>query len=118
MQDGVARRDSGAERSLRGRASARLKPACEPLDGRQLLSTVAAAPAVLAAPSAAAVANAAAVLNTLDPSAFAQLQNELVQAESHSRVTQAQAGQLAQDEAAIDRAINRRAPAGIRPRIS
>lgn len=103
---GVARRRAGAGRSARGRASTKVKPACESLDGRQLLSTVAAAPVALATPSAAAVANAAAALNALDPTDFARLQAELVQAESHSRVTPSQAGQLAQDEAALDQAIN------------
>ena len=75
------------------------------LDGRQVLSTVTAAPAVLWAPSAAAVANATAGLNALDPSGFARLQGELAQAEGHSRVTPAQASMLARDEATLDRAI-------------
>jgi hypothetical protein len=52
------------------------------------------------------VANAAADLNTLDPTTFAQYQRDLEQATSHSRVTAAQAGALAQDEAAIDQAID------------
>jgi hypothetical protein len=82
-----------------------MMPACMALECRQLLSTVATAPAVLPTPSAAAVANAEAELNALDPSGFARLQGELAQAESRSRVTLAQASELAQDEATLDRAI-------------
>ena len=86
-----------AGRRLRGRPATGLTPACEPLDGRQLLSTVAAAPAMLPAPSAAAVANAAAELNARDPSTFARLQGELAQAEGdsprhHGRGRQARPG--------------------------
>jgi hypothetical protein len=102
---GEARRDSAAGRSPRGRGSVRAKPACEALDGRQLLST-AAAPAVLPAPPAAAVANAATELNAIDPTDFAEFQKLLGLAESHSHVTRAEVGKLAQDEAAIDRAID------------
>src|SRR5690348_13307919 len=101
---GDARHHSGAGHRTRGRDSIRVKPACEALDGRQLLSMV-AAPAVLPTPSAVAVANAAAELEALDPSEFARLQGELAQAEGHSRVTAAEAGKLAQDEAALDQAI-------------
>jgi hypothetical protein len=98
--------ESRAGRMHRGRASTRLKPACEPLDGRQLLSTVATAPAVLPTPPATAVANAAADLSALDPTTFAQYQAEMAKAEGHSRVTVAQARKLAQDEAAIDQAVD------------
>jgi hypothetical protein len=86
-----------------------LRPAWEALDGRQLLSTPGA---VLPTPPAAAVANAAADLNTLDATTFAQYQRDLAQAASHSHVTAAQAGTLAQDEAAIDQAID---SAGLTP---
>ncbi len=78
---------------------------CEALDGRQLLSTMAASPAELSAPSATAVAAAAANLSALDPSGFARLEGELAQAESDSQVSAAEAGKLAQDEATLDRAI-------------
>src|SRR5580693_829977 len=72
---------------------------CSMLDGRQLLSTLAAAPAVLPAPPATAVANAAPILNSAAPTTFPKLQNALARAEEHSHVTQAQASKLAQDEA-------------------
>ncbi len=80
-------------------------PACEPLDGRQLLSTVAAATVALSTPPATAVAAAAADLNALDPSTFARFQSDLAQAESHSHVTEAQVDALAQDETALDQII-------------
>ncbi len=67
---------------------------------------------MLPTPPAAAVANAAADLNTLDPTTFAQYQRDLAQAAGHSHVTAAQAGALAQDEAAIDQAID---AAGLTP---
>ena len=89
---GGARRDSGQVRVPRGRSSTRVKPACEALEGRQLLSTTAAPPVVLPTPPAAAVANAAADLNTLDPTTFAQYELDLARAESHSHVTAAPAG--------------------------
>ena len=102
----VSRRRRGTER----RAN-RLKPACEPLDDRQLLSTVAA----LTMPSASVAANAAAALEAADPRGFAKFQSDLAQAESHSQVTQAQVDALAQDEAAIDQAI---APPGLTPSVA
>jgi hypothetical protein len=88
-----------------GRALARLKPACESLDGRQLLSTLAAAAPVLPVPSASAVANAATTLNALDPTAFAQFQSDLVNAERQSHVTSADARMLVRDEKIIDLTI-------------
>jgi hypothetical protein len=107
--DGGAGGSGGPGRSPRGRNARSLKAGCESLDGRQLLSTAAGG---LPTPPAAAVANAAADLNTLDPTTFAQYQRDLAQAASHSRVTPAQAGALAQDEAAIDQAID---AAGLTP---
>ena len=103
--DGHPGPGAGPRRTDPGRAVRALRPGCAALDGRLLLSTVAAAPAVLPTPSAAAVANAAAELNALNPSGFARLQNELAQAEGHSRVTPALASTLAQDEVTLDRAI-------------
>jgi hypothetical protein len=100
-----SRHDSEPGRSPRGRDARGLEPACEALDGRRLLSTVAAAPAVLPTPPASAVANAAAELKAIDPMAFAPFQKELSLAETHSHVTAAEVGRLAQDEAAIDQAI-------------
>jgi hypothetical protein len=101
--DGGARCDSGTGPGPRGRNARAMRPAYEALDGRQLLSTPGV---VLPTPPSAAVANAAADLNTLDPTTFAQYQRDLAQAASHSHVTAAQAGALAQDEAAIDQAID------------
>ncbi len=86
----------------RRRPWTKLKPRCEALDDRQLLSTMAAMPG----PSAAAVASAAAALNALDPTTFARFQGDLAQAEGRSHVTAAQASKLAQDETAIDQAMN------------
>ncbi len=91
-------------RNGRRRSRTKLSPACEPLDGRQLLSTV---PAVaLATPPATAVANAATDLNAMVPLTFAKFQSDLAKAESHSQVTQAAVSALAQDEADIDQAID------------
>jgi len=99
----ISLRAAGAGRSVRRRASMNAKPACEPLDGRQLLSTV---PAVaLGMPPATAVANAATDLNALDSKAFAKFQSDLAKAESHSHVTEAAVTALAQDESDIDQAI-------------
>jgi hypothetical protein len=78
---------------------------CSTLEGRQLLSTVAGARAVLPVPSATAVETVAATLNALNPTAFARFQSDLTQAESHSRVTSAQVRELARDEKIIDQAI-------------
>jgi hypothetical protein len=79
-----------------------LSPACEMLDRRELPSAAALA---LALPSAATVAKDAALLNATDPTAFAKFENDLAQAQNHSSVTQSQASLLAQDESAIDQAI-------------
>jgi hypothetical protein len=105
----LSRWTSGGTRGDSRRGARALNAACEALDGRQLLSTAAGA---LPTPPAAAVANAAADLNALDPTTFAQYQRDLAQAASHSRVTAAQAGALAQDEAAIHQAID---AAGLTP---
>ena len=102
---GGARRDGEPVRSPRGRTPRGLKPACEALDARQLLSTVAAAPVALSTPPATAVAAAAADLNALNPSTFARFQSDLAKAESHSHVTQTQVDKLAQDESALDEMI-------------
>jgi hypothetical protein len=104
----IAERQSRTGQRRRGRASTGAKPSCEALDGRQLLSTVeaAAAPAVLPTPPATAVANAAAELNTIDATGFAAFERDLSLAETHSHVTPAEVGNLAQDEAALDQAIN------------
>ena len=88
------------------------RPACEALDSRQLLSTVAEAPVVLPGPSAADVASAAATLEGLAPTAFAQFQSDLAQAESHSHVTQAEVNKLAQNEVVLDQAF---ATSGLNP---
>ncbi len=101
-----ARRDSGRGRDARGRNTRSMRPACESLDGRLLLSTVATVPAALSSSlPASVVATAAADLNALNPTAFAQFQNDLAKAESHSHVTQVQVDTLAQDETALDQAI-------------
>ncbi len=102
---GARRHETAARPRARGRTVVRAQPACESLDGRQLLSTAAAAPVALAVPPAATVATDAAKLAAVDPAAFARFENDLAQAESYSNVTQAQASLLAQDESAIDQAI-------------
>jgi hypothetical protein len=98
-------RDSRTGQGVRRRSLVRMSPACEALDGRQLLSGGPAATVALSAPPPTAVANAAAIPGSLAPTTFAQFQNDLARAERHSRVTQAQVSRLAQDEAAIDQAI-------------
>ena len=84
--------------------SASAAAASDPM-ARQLLSTVPAAPAVMPIPPATAVANAAADLNALATGTFAEFQADLAKAESHSRVTEAQAGKLAQAETSLDAMI-------------
>jgi hypothetical protein len=99
---GITRpRPCGAMRDSGRRTGTKRRPACEPLDSRQLLSTVVALPM----PQASVAANAAATLNADDPKTFAKFQSDLAQAESHSQLTQAQVDLLAQDETAIDQAI-------------
>jgi hypothetical protein len=111
--NGIAsRRVGGGGRSVRRRHLTKRRLECSTLEGRQLLSTLTATPVALSVPPAAAVANAAAILNTVDPTGFAQFQSDLAQAESYSRVTSAQGSKLAQDEAAIDQAID---AAGLSP---
>jgi hypothetical protein len=99
------RRDTSTGQSSRRRSLTKLSPGCEALDGRQLLSGGPAAMVALTAPPPAAVANAAAILDGLAPTTFAQFESDLARAERHSRVTQVQVSKLAQDEAAIDQAI-------------
>jgi hypothetical protein len=110
---------SGSSRETLDRQSAcrrsptTLRPMCEALDGRLLLTTV---PAVaLWALPAADVAKAASILNALAPTAFAQYQTDLARAEVHSHVSQAQVNKLAQAEAALDRAIE---SAGLDPQTT
>ena len=107
----VSGRRPAAGRSAGRRGANRLRPACEPLDGRQLLSTVVALPM----PSASVAANAAAALEADDPRGFAKFQSDLAQAESRSQVTQAQVDALAQDEAIIDQALT---PPGLMPSVA
>jgi hypothetical protein len=52
------------------------------------------------------VTSAATELKAINPTDFASFDRILGLAETHSHVTRAEAGQLAQDEAAIDQAIN------------
>ena len=93
-----------------GHAWRTLSPSCEALGNRQLLSTMAAPPAVLPVPAASAVATAAATLNELDPTAFAQFQTDLAKAESQSRVSLAQVKKLARYEKIIDQTIESYSP--------
>ncbi len=79
-----------------------LRPGCESLEGRQVLSTV----AVLPAPAPGAVAAAAAELEAVDPFDFAAFQQGLNFTAKYSHVTPAQAGRLAQAETALEGAIN------------
>lgn len=87
---------------FRHRNSRDVRPGCESLEGRLVLSTA----GVLPAPPPGAVAAAAAELNAVDPLDFAQFQKGLSLAAKYSHVTPAQAGGLAQTEAALDQAIN------------
>jgi hypothetical protein len=93
-----------------------VKPACEALDDRQLLTTgVSAATLAVLSPPSAAVANAAAILDSLSPTAFTQFESDLAKAESRSRVTPAQLNALAQDEVTLNQMIQ---SAGLHPRTS
>lgn len=89
-------------RGFRDRDSRHVRPGCESLEGRLVLSTA----AVLPAPPPGAVAAAAAELNAVDPLDFAQFQKGLNIIAKYSNVTPAQAGRLAQTETALDQAIN------------
>jgi hypothetical protein len=80
----------------------KLVPGCEVLDCRRLLSGTSV---VLPVPPATAVSSAATILDTIDPSVFVRLQADLARAESHSHVSQGQAGKLAQDEMALDQLV-------------
>jgi hypothetical protein len=83
----------------------KLTMACEALEGRQLLSTVAAAAAQLTMPSESLVTNATAILEHAAPKAFAQLETALTRAEQQSKVNPADASALAQDEAVVEQDI-------------
>ena len=96
-------RQARVGRTTRRGSLTRLVPGCESLEGRRLLS--AATVAILSAPPAA-VADAAAILTGAAPTAFAQFQADLAQAEQRSHVTAAEANALAQDVSAIDQAIS------------
>jgi hypothetical protein len=99
-------RVSDPTRRPRSRSLTSVKPACEALDGRQLLSSgVSAATLAVLSPPATAVAMAAADLTALDPTTFARYQSALAKVESRSRITAAQIDTLGQDVAAIDQAI-------------
>jgi hypothetical protein len=98
-------RDTGNGQSARRHALTKVCLGCEALDGRQLLSGGPASTVALTAPPPTGVANAAAILDGLAPTTFAQFESDLARAERHSRVTQVQVSKLAQDEAAIDQAI-------------
>jgi hypothetical protein len=90
----------------RRRRSTNVTPGFEALDGRQLLSTMMpGATAMLLVPPATAVSNAAAILESLDPTTFARFQADLARAEGRAHVSQAQAGRLAADEAALDQMV-------------
>ncbi len=109
-------RERRIARSARRRPLIKLRPECEPLDGRQLLTTgVSAAALANLAPPAAAVANAAAILDSLQPTDFARFENDLAKAESHSRVNAAEINALAQDEVALNQMIQ---SAGLHPKTS
>jgi hypothetical protein len=101
---GKARCGTRAGRRLDRPDTRNVTPACEALEGRQLLST-AAATAILPAPPATAVANATADLDSLDPSTFLLLQGYFERAESHSRVTEVEADALAALESTIDQDV-------------
>ncbi len=81
---GGGRSASGGGRRPGSRISIGIKPACEALDERQLLSTVAVSPPGLLMPPAASVSMAASFLGSKAPSAFAQFQTALARAEQHS----------------------------------
>jgi hypothetical protein len=108
--------EAGIARSARRRPRTMLRPECEALDGRQLLTAGVSATALASlAPPSAAVANAAAILDSLQPTDFARFQNDLAKAESHSRVSAAQINALAQDEVALNQMIQ---SAGFHPTTS
>jgi hypothetical protein len=83
----------------------KLLAACEALDSRQLLSTVAPVATEFTMPSASLVTNATAILESTAPKAFAQLRTALTQAERQSKVNPADASALAQDEAVVEQDI-------------
>jgi hypothetical protein len=97
--------DTRIGQSARRRSLIKLSPGCEALDCRQLLSGGPVVTVALSAPAPTAVASAAAILDTLAPTTFAKFDSDLARTERHSRVTQAQVNKLAQDEAAVDQAI-------------
>jgi hypothetical protein len=77
------------------------RPACEALDSRQLLSTVATAAPEFPVPPAASVQMAAAYLVRHAPAAFAQFQTALTQAAQQSALNQADVSALSRDEADV-----------------
>jgi hypothetical protein len=84
------------------RTLAKLSPACETLDCRQLLSAMGPVATEFAIPSAALVTNATADLERVAPKAFAQFETAMAAAEQHSHVNQADVTALAHDEAVVD----------------
>lgn len=100
----------------RRRPRTNLRPDCEPLDGRQLLSTGLSATALTnLIPPSTAVSKAAAILNSLQPTIFTKFESDLAKVESHSRVTAAEFDSLAQDEVALSQMIQ---AAGLHPKTS
>ena len=108
--DSCARAQHSGPRDASRRSCVAPSPSCEALGNRQLLSTMAAPPAVLPVPAASAVATAAATLNELDPTALAKFQTDLAKAESQSRVSLAQVKKLARYEKIIDQTIESYSP--------
>jgi hypothetical protein len=102
----VFRRHTFIGRNAHRRTPKKPNLGCEALDHRQLLSSVAPAPAGLSIPPAAAVANAATILESRAPNAFKLLQTSLTRAEQQSKFNQADVTALAADEAAVDQAID------------
>ncbi len=102
----VFRRIHGRAERRTGLDARRRRPACESLEGRQLMATAAGSTTLaVLSPPATAVSNAAEVLNSANPRLFARFQRALSVAERHSRLSMSDAGILAQDESQIDLAI-------------
>jgi hypothetical protein len=100
------RRDTITTRSGNHRTLTKVNPVCEALDHRQLLSSVPLAATELSMPPAAAVANAATILESRAPNAFHLFQAALNRAEQQSKFNPSAVIALAQDEAAVDQAID------------
>jgi len=105
IRGGSTRFEARAQNRLT-RSSRFLRPSCEALDGRVLLSTTAPAAAEFSGPAPALVTNATAILEHRAPRAFAALQSALASAERQSAVSPAQVSALAQDEATVGNDIN------------